>query len=134
MTKENLVKAPERRVRRSPLDKANKLTVKGKDPNYCYRIVNDIDDRVNDFLDAGWELDISDEIRVGASKVESTSKLGKVREIPVGGAQKAVLMRIKKEWYEEDQKAKEEYVKSTEAAMRPNPNDGTYGKIDITRK
>lgn len=134
MTKESLVKAPERRVRRSPLDKANKLTVKGKDPNFVYRIVNDIDDRVNDFLDAGWELDTSDEIRVGASKVDNSSKLGKVREIPVGGSTKAVLMKIKKEYFEEDQKAKQDYVRSTELAMRPNPNDGTYGKIDITRK
>lgn len=134
MTKENLVKAPVSRVRRGPLEGRNKLRVKGKDPAYEYRIVNDTDDRVHDFLDRGWELDTDESIRVGDSSVDKHSKLGSVRQISVGENTKAVLMRIRKEWKEEDDKAKLDYVKATELAMKPNPNDGTYGKVEITRR
>ena len=134
MTKENLAKAPVQRVRRNPVEGKNKLTVKGKDPNYVYRIVNDIDDRVQDFLDRGWELDVSENIRVGDSRIDETSRLGKVRLVSVGGGFKAVVMRIRKDWYDEDQEAKQEYVKKTEQAMRPNTADGQYGKIETSRK
>jgi hypothetical protein len=134
MTKENLVKAPAQRVRRTALEGRNRLKVKGKKPDYEYRIVNDVDDRIQDFIERGWEIDLDDDIRVGDSRIDDTSKLGKVRTISVGQGTKAVLMRIRKDWYDEDQAAKQEYVAKTEQAMRPNPNDGTYGKIDITRK
>lgn len=134
MTKENLVKSPQTRVRRTALEGRNKLRVKGKDPNYEYRIVNDIDDRIQDFLDKGYEFETSEEVRVGDSRVEQDSKMGTIRRASVGGGVKAILMKIKKEWYDEDQKIKQEYIDKTEQAMRPNPNEGTYGKIDITRK
>ncbi len=134
MTKENLIKTPAKRVRRGPVEGKNKLRVKGKDPNFEYRIVNDIDDRVNDFLERGWILDTQEDIRVGDSRIDDNSRLGKVRQISVGGGVKAVLMKIEKEFYDEDQEAKQKHVDRSEQAMRPNPNDGTYGKIDITRK
>jgi hypothetical protein len=135
MATEKLVKAPERRVRRAPVEGRNRLSVKGKDPNYEYRIVNDTEDRIDDFLDRGWEIDDSEETRVGDSRlIDNPSGTGKIRQLSVGGGTKAVLMRIRKDWYDEDQEAKQEYVKRTEQAMRANPNDGTYGKIDVTRK
>lgn len=133
MTKENLVKAPAQRVRRNPVEGRNKLKVRGTDPNYAYRIVNDIDDRINDFLDAGWEFDVDENIRVGDSRIDDISKLGKVRQVSVGGGKKAVLMRIRKEFYEDDQQAKQQIVDKSEQAMRPNP-DGQYGKIEVSRK
>lgn len=131
---EKLVKAPERRVRRSPVEGRNYLTVKGKDPNYVYRIVNDTEDRINDFLERGWEFELSEDIRVGDSRLDNTSKLGTVRQLSVGGGKKAILMKIRKDWYDEDQEAKLEYVRKLEDAMRPNTNDGGYGKVDVTRK
>jgi hypothetical protein len=134
MTTEKLVKTPERRVRRNPVEGRNRLTVKGKDPEFEYRIVNDTEDRVNDLQDLGYVFETSEDIRVGDSRIDDTSKLGKVRQISVGGGIKAVLMKIKKAWYDEDQEAKQEYVNRTEQAMRPNPNEGTYGKVDVTRK
>lgn len=135
MTKENLVKAPAQRVRRSQLDTGrNKLRVRGKKPEFEYRIVNNIDDRVHDFIDRGWEIDDDEDIRVGDRRVDTSSSLGTVKQLNVGNGEKAVLMRIPKDWYEEDQIAKAEYIKKSEDAMRPNPNDGTYGKVDITRK
>ena len=58
--KEPIVKAPSGRVRRIPLSGRNVLTVQGKDPNYAYRIVNDEEDRIARFQDAGYEL-VADE-------------------------------------------------------------------------
>jgi hypothetical protein len=134
MTKESLVKAPATRVRRNPVEGRNKLRVKGEKPGFVYRIVNDRDDNIHDFLERGWEIDTDEDIRVGDSRVDQDSRLGKVRMISVGGGMKAVLMRIRQDWYDEDQAAKQEYVDKSEQAMRPNPNEGTYGKVDITRK
>lgn len=134
MSTEKLVKAPVARVRRSPVEGRNKLNVKGKDPNYVYRIVNDVDDRVNDFIAMGYEIDLSEDVRVGDSRVDQDSRFGKVRTLSVGGGGKAVLMRQRRDWYEEDQVQKQAYVKRSEEAMRANPNEGTYGKIDVTRK
>jgi hypothetical protein len=134
MATEKLVKAPERRVKRNPVEGRNRLTVKGKDPNYVYRIVNDTEDRINDLLELGWEFDLSEDVRVGDSRLDDNSRLGKVRQLSVGGGMKAVLMRIRKDWYDEDQEAKQEYVRRTEEAMRPNANDGGYGAVDIARK
>jgi hypothetical protein len=134
MTKESLEKAPTTRVRRSPVEGRNKLRVKGKLPDYEYRIVNNIDDRIHDFLERGWEIDTSEDIRIGDSRVDQDSRLGKVRMISVGQGQKAVLMRIRKEYYDEDQADKLAFIQKTQDAMRANPNEGTYGKVEITRK
>lgn len=134
MTTEKLVKTPERRVKRSPVEGRNRLAVKGKDPNYEYRIVNDTDDRVSDLLDQDWEIDLSENIRVGDGRIDDIARLGKARILSVGGGMKAIVMRKRKDWHDEDQQAKQEYVAKTEKAMRPDPNDGTYGKIDVTRK
>lgn len=131
---EKLTKAPERRIKRIPVTGRSRLTVKGKDPNFVYRVVNDTDDRINELIDAGYVPDTDESVRVGDSRVDDNSSLGKVRTISVGGGIKAVLMKQRREWYEEDQEAKQDYVKKTEESMRPNPNDGTYGKVDLTRK
>jgi hypothetical protein len=134
MTTEKLVKTPERRVKRTPVGQRNRLAVKGKDPNYEYRIVNDTDDRVNELLDQDWEIDLSEEIRVGDGRIDDIGKLGKARVLSVGGGIKAVVMRKRKDWFDEDQAAKQEYVTKTEKAMRPDPSEGTYGEIAVTRK
>ncbi len=130
---EKLTKSPERRVRRNPLDGRNRLKVKGKDPNYEYRIVNVTEDRVDDMLERGWEFESSESVSVGGSRIDNISRLGKVHEISVGQGTKAVLMKIRKDWYTEDQAAKQEYVNQTEKAMRPDPNEGGYGKVELKR-
>ena len=132
-TKETLTKAPERRVKRNPLGRKNVLTVIGQDPDYHYRVVNDTGDRINEFQDAGWLIDTSENIRVGDSRIEQSSKLGTVRRVSVGGGSYGIVMKIRKDWKAEDDADKEAYVKKTEAAMRPD-SDGGYGKVEVTRK
>ena len=128
MTTEKLVKSPERRIRRTALDPQGRLRVKGKDPNYEYRIVNAKDERIEDLQERGYIFETANDVSVGGSRVDNTSRLGKVHEISVGQGLKAVLMKQRREDYEEDQAIKQQYVDKTEEAMKPSP-DGGYGQV-----
>jgi hypothetical protein len=133
MSTEKLVKAPEQRTKRNPVEGRNKLAVKGKDPNFDYRVVNDTEDRINELLDRGWVIETDESIRIGDRRVDETTAVGKVRQIPVGQGTRAVLMKIRKDWKAEDEAEKQKYVDKTEAAMRPS-SDGQFGTISLTRK
>lgn len=131
--KEAIAKAPRGRPQRTPVGQRNVLTVTGKDPSYVYRIVNDLGDRVQEFLDAGYELVESNSVRVGDKRVNQASSEGSISQVSVGQGQKAFVMRIKKEWYEEDQQAKQKTVDQLEATIKEKALDGTYGKLEISR-
>lgn len=135
MTKEAIVKQPSGRVRRTNLGgKRNVLTVEGKESGYHYRIVNDTEDRVHQFKEAGYEVVGSKDVKIGEKRVEQTSEEGSVARFSVGGGVKGVLMRQREDWYKEDQLAKQAYIDETERATledaRKSP--GRYGKIEVT--
>lgn len=132
-TKEAIAKSPSGRVRRTPVGVRNVLTVGGKDPAYEYRIVNDTGDRVEQFKSAGYEVVSAKDVTVGDRRVNAASAEGSSATVSVGGGSKAVVMRIKKEWYEEDQVRKQSDVDQTEAATKADALKGTYGKLDISR-
>lgn len=131
--KEAIAKPPSGRVQRTPVGTRNVLTVKNTDPNFVYRVVNDIGDRVQAFKDAGYELVPSDSVRVGDKRVDSVTADGSVSQVSVGQGTKAYVMRIKKEWYEEDQAQKQAKVDAQESTTKRKALDGTYGKLEITR-
>jgi len=131
--KEAIAKAPSGRTQRTPVGTRNVLTVAGKDPSYVYRIINDSGDRVQEFLDAGYELVPSNSVRVGDKRVGKATSEGTVSQVSVGQGMKGYVVRIKKEWYEEDQAAKQQRVADAEAATKAKALDGTYGKLDISR-
>jgi hypothetical protein len=131
--KEAIAKAPSGRPQRVPVGTRNVLTVAGKDANYAYRIINDSGDRVQEFMDAGYELVEASSVRVGDKRVNSGSSEGSKAQLSVGQGQKAFVVRIKKEWYEEDQQVKQRRVDDLEAATKAKALDGTYGKLEITR-
>ncbi len=131
--KEAIAKAPEGRVKRTPIGTRSVLTVVGKDPNFVYRIINDSGDRVQEFMDAGYELVNNDSVKVGDKKVNKASSEGSLSQVSVGQGQKAFVVRIKKEWYEEDQAAKQVRVNELEDSTKAKALDGTYGKLEITR-
>ncbi|MFZ2190101.1 MAG: hypothetical protein WAV48_04935 [Candidatus Magasanikiibacteriota bacterium] len=131
--KEAISKAPESRVKRTPIGTRNVLTVAGKDANYVYRIINDSGDRVQEFMEAGYELVKDDSVKVGDKKVNKTSSEGSVSQVSVGQGQKAFVVRIKKEWYDEDQAQKQLRVDELENSTKAKALDGTYGKLEITR-
>lgn len=130
---DNLVKSPRGRVKRTPISGRNRLSLQNKDPNYEYRIVNDVADRVDSFKENGWEPVLAKDTKVGDKRVEGTSATGSVAELSVGQGTKAIVMRIKREWYEEDQAAKARQVDAIEQTMKEDAQRGNYGKFDLTR-
>ena len=130
---ENLVKSPRGRVKRTPIVGRNRISVKNKDDNFVYRIVNDVDDRIDAFKENGWEPVLAKDTQVGDKRVEGSGPSGSVAEISVGGGTKAVVMRIKREWYEEDQAAKAAHIDALEQSMKDDALRGTYGKLDLSR-
>ena len=131
--KEAIAKAPSGRTQRVPVGTRNVLTVMGKDPNYEYRIINDSGDRVQEFMDAGYELVEKESVRVGDKRVNSATAEGTVAQLSVGQGQKGYVVRIKKEWYDEDQAKKQRRVNELESATKAKALDGTYGKLELSR-
>lgn len=133
--KESISKAPSGRVARTPVGQRNILTVKGKDPNYEYRIVNDVDDRVTQFQDAGYVIDGDEAVDVGDKRASSGSGYapGSKKMFSVGGGIKAFVMKIKKEWYDEDQAEKQRKADAQEASIKEKALSGTYGELKISR-
>lgn len=126
------------RPTRTPVSGArNILTVAGKDPNYVYRWVNDSEAgmRIEMFKQGGWELVNKDsEIKVGDKVIDQGSVVGSVTTRYVGQGTTAVLMRIPKEWYDEDQLAKQEKLDELDASMQDQASaPGNYGSISIQR-
>ena len=110
----------------------NILTVKNKDPNYSYRIVNDDLGRVDRLKERGYEV-VTEDTPIGDKRVATPSKEGSPVQINVGQGKKAYLMRIKKEWYDEDQEAKQNDIAQVEQTIQGNP-DGDYGNVKIETK
>jgi len=69
--------------------------------------------RIQRALDGGWEF-VTDEVKVGDDEEEQEVRIKK----RVGRDQYAYLMAILKEWYDEDQLAKEEKNQMVDAAIR----------------
>ena len=134
MTQETL--ATKRKSRRTGINKTrNVLTVEGKDPDYEYRIVNDTGDRISQFEERGYEIVSDSNIRVGDRRIANPTKEGSPIQISVGGGQKAFLMRLKKEFYEEDRKAKDALIDEQEKGMLAEAKQiADYGKVTVTRE
>ncbi len=132
-----MAKTPERPVRVPVSGQRNILTVNGKDPNYAYRFVNDIDHgmRIEMFKQGGWEVvDRGTEIKVGDKVVDQGSGVGSTVTRYVGQGITAILMRIPLEWYEEDQAAKAAKLDEVEESMQDPSITGNYGSVSINRR
>jgi len=119
------------RPQRTPLANRSVLSVKGKEPGYEYRIVNDVGDRVDMFKEQGYEVVEDNSVQIGDRRVARPSKEGSPVQVSVGGGTKAYLMRQKADWYQEDQNTKETRLKELEGAMRTDATKGMYGTIKI---
>lgn len=131
--KETIAKAPSGRTRRTPVGYRNRFDVSGKDENFHYRIVSDKEGRIQEFLDAGYEVVDKTQTKLGASRLEGGSSIGSTSSIPLGAGDTGVLMRIPKEFYDEDQRAKELKIKEAEKALRaPAQSGAMYGDIKVS--
>ena len=120
------------RTTRVPVTERNILTVKGKEPGYIYRVVNDTGDRVQQLQDAGYELVDASTVQVGDKRINSTSPEGTHAQVSVGGGIKGYVMRIKQEWYDEDQAAKQARVNQLEDTIKQDAS-GFTGNVTIKR-
>lgn len=113
------------RPRRTPLSTRNRLDVKNKEDGYVYRIVNDVEDNVNRRIEQGYELVPKEAAgMVGDKRVDNISAPGSSSYLSVGQGTKATVMRIRKEWYDEDQAAKQTSVDDTEQTMKSVKGSG----------
>jgi hypothetical protein len=129
----NLADRATRRPKRVPLNRQQILTVPEsmKEPGYHYRFINDVGERILKAEQAGYEV-VKGKVPVGDSRVGNSEGIGSAVTKHVGNATKAVLMRIKEEWYKEDQAEKIANIKAHEEQITTvNTNDGQYGNIKV---
>lgn len=118
------------RPKRKPVGAANRLKPTKLDQDkFSYRWVNDDADRVAMFKDAGYEIVSAGEAGLEKARIEGGA--GADGTISVGNGTKAVLMRQPKEFYTEDQQAKQKRVDETMRAIEKPDLDGQYGSINI---
>lgn len=125
---------PSKRPNRIPVSgKRDILTVEGKDPNYKYTWVNDTNGMVQRFKQGGYEV-VEHEVIVGQNQADHSNPTSKAVSMNVGQGVTAYLMRIPKEWHDEDMKDKHNRIDRSEADLKRTLNsgkDGTYGKVTI---
>jgi len=122
------------RSTRVPVTERNILSVKGKEDGYHYRIVNDTGDRVQQLMDAGYEIVDASSVQVGDKRINSTSPEGTQAQVSVGGGVKAFVMRQKLEWYNEDQAAKQARVNQLEETITQSAGaNGLSGSVKLSR-
>lgn len=128
MSAERTTNRPDRsKATRVPLGSRARLSFNNLEEGYMYRVINDVDDRIKRAEAAGYEFVESDD-KLGDVRVADASKMGAKVSKPVGNNVTGYLMRIKKEWYDEDQQLKQKQIDSTESAMKPNTNNNQYGE------
>jgi hypothetical protein len=127
--------APPKRPKRKPLDeRRNKLTFEDRDPNYVYRVFNDVGGRLKEAEEIGYEY-VRSPAGLGDKTVDGATHLGSVVTKHVGNDTTGVLMRIPREWYEEDRAAKHRLVDESEADLKRHAEaEGRYGSVTIGRK
>ena len=119
------------KVERIPFGgRRSKLQVSENIPGYVLRWVNDVDGRIHDAQKGGYEFVLKSEapsvgdgqlhqdnsdINARVSKIVSRGKTDPIR---------AFLMKIRKEWYIEDQQAKEEINREIDDALRAGQPGG----------
>jgi hypothetical protein len=93
-----------------------------------YRVVNDVPGRLAMFQQAGYEFDTTAS-RVVDKGIAEGEAIDTRKIVNSGAGVKSYLMRIPKEFYDEDQARKIEAVKRSEDQMKnknPNPRKGEY--------
>lgn len=135
MTRQTTPMAASARPHRTPLSQRNRLSIRNREPGYQYRIVNTNlekdPDRVQGFLDMGYEIVPAEAAgATGDKRVDNPSPLGSSSQLSVGQGTKAVVMRIRDDWYKEDQAEKQANIDRSEQSMQAEARrTGLYGKL-----
>lgn len=139
-------KLEENKPRRVPVSGLRDiLNVMGKDPEFVYRFVEDVDEngtKIQAYIRGGYELTQvgkNSNVIVGEEAVYKSKRKegGSIVRYPSGSNGKSLyLMQIKKEWHEEDQAAKMEHIDEVESLIKGKKTSednelGQYGKVTI---
>lgn len=122
------------RKTRTPIEghSRSRLRVTGKDAGYEYYIANDLDNRIEVMQEAGWEVVTDAGVKIGDRRMGTTSAEGSAKTVSVGGGVTGVLMRIKREWYEEDQARKQAEAKSqVQDTLHDAKSKSDYGTVKL---
>ena len=117
----------------------NKLTVRGKEPGYHYHIIKaDEPGRLDELLERGYEV-VTHKISIGDARVDNSNPEGSAQTVelggPITGHVKGIVVRIKQDWYDEDQKiVTDAAAAQAESTLSPNSVEGGYGTIERTDK
>jgi hypothetical protein len=127
-------KPTEKRVTRKPLHQRGPHTISGeKDPNFHYRFVLDSGSRIHQMQEAGYEIVTDNDMVVGDSRVSDTTQQGSGKRVVSKNGDVAYLMKQKKDWYAEDQAAKQKQNDELEQSMTQEASKGMYGSIKTSR-
>lgn len=120
--------------KRVPLGTRNVLTAPKKS-GFVRRFVNDKGDRVENFKAAGWNV-VEDKVQVGDPKIGRASSLGSLVNPDVGSGQRAVLMELPEDLYNEDRAASQAQITKVENEIKRNSKtpgkDGLSGEVSIS--
>ena len=121
------------RPRRTSINGARLRTeIRNKEAGFKYRLVNDIDDRVQDFIDRGYEIVTDTNVSVGDKRVANPSAEGSPIKVSVGNGVQGYVMRIKEEWWKEDHDAKNKLINEREEQINRDAKvNNFYGKVEI---
>ena len=123
-----------KRVVRKPLFQRGPQSISGdKDPNFVYRFVNDTGSRIEQMKQAGYEIVEDDNLIVGDARVSDPNQQGSSKRVVSKDGTVSYLMRQKKEWYDEDQAAKQAHNDEIEQSMKQQAQEGMYGSIKTSR-
>ena len=120
-------KRPDRsKSTRTPLGKRNKLSFDNLEEGYVYRVINDVDSRLEQAVEGGYEF-VTGKGKLGDSRAAEGTAIDSRVSKPVGNGVTGYLMRIRDEFYKEDQAAKAARIDETEKSMKPDTSAGQYG-------
>jgi hypothetical protein len=134
---ENKKTAAVSQAMRIPVGGSRNVTAVNDTPDgYVDRWVNDKPGRIDKFKRAGYEnVQAAD---IGDSGVDATHAQAGVVSREMGQGITAYLMRQRKDYFKDDQKAKQLAVDATEDSIRRDVknklNDGHYGGVTIDRR
>lgn len=119
--------------KRIPLGTRNILTAPTRS-GFVRRFVNDKGDRIAMFKDAGWEC-VSDAGEAGDVKLGRATSMGSGTNPHVGAGQRAILMEIPEEVYNQDVADSQAEITQVENQIKRNSatedRDGLAGRIEI---
>ena len=122
-----------RKTRSSTNGRNDVLVVENKDPKFEYRVVNDTPGRVAQMENRDWEIASGDEKLISTFD-NSDDDSGSVKRKHVGGGASGILMRIRKDWFKEDQAEKARMADRMEQSTQQHDLQNGYGNVEIGKK